>query len=389
MSFDISEERESFYQLDIQHKKTELALSNIMANLPGHIYWLDKDNCFLGCNDEQARDFGLKNTSDIIGLHVSSFQTKENAKVIIDNNKKILETGCTINSEEQFVNSKGEKIYYLSKKIPLKDENANIDGTLGISIDITDRKKLEHDLIKTKEKVEAGNYIMTEFISNMGHMLVTPFSQISGTASMLFYGYSDVYLELKPLLEDLMQGCANWEKVYQKIINSTSLADIEVNFESFSINQEVKNIVSILKAPAAAKNLKLIFKPFKSKKEDLIVTDRLKFHLILIELITNAIKFTEKGQITVSISKEENQYHIQVTDTGIGIPSDKLGYIFKQYTMLSRAQKHGDKFKGLGAGLFLVEQRAKLIDGKIHVTSELNKGSVFTLSLPVKPSERL
>lgn len=137
-----------------------------------------------------------------------------------------------------------------------------------------------------------------------------------------------------------------------------------------------------------SKKLKLIIKPFKPEGQDLIETDRLKFHLIFIELISNAIKFTEKGQITVSISKQDGWFTIKVTDTGIGIPPDKLDFIFQQYTMLSRAQKYGAQFKGVGAGLFLLKQRAKLLDAEILVTSKVGKGSTFTLRIPEHPLKK-
>ncbi|MCX7114296.1 MAG: PAS domain-containing protein [Gammaproteobacteria bacterium] len=125
MSFDISDETERFNTLKAKHDQTAMTLRSVMANLPEHIYWLDKNNYFLGCNTQQASDFGLADPSEVVGLHVSSFQTEENAAAIIENNKKILETGISNTSEEEFVNKQGEKVFYLSKKVPLKDPQNN------------------------------------------------------------------------------------------------------------------------------------------------------------------------------------------------------------------------------------------------------------------------
>lgn len=371
--------------VNYSYRSLKSYINSIINNLPGAVYWKDLEGHYLGCNKFVAQMAGYENPEEMLGKTDYDFCWNEFADEWRSLDNAVAEKNTTIQREEKVKLNNGEIRTELTFKSPLKNAYGEIVGIIGTSLDITERKEMESELKKTKEKAEAGNYIMTEFISNMGHMLVTPFSEISGTATQLLYGYSDLYLELKPLFEELMHGCSDWEKVYRKIINSTSLAEIEVKLESFSLNKELKNIVSILKAAASAKNLKLIFKPFKLTEDDSIVTDVLKLHLILIELIANAIKFTEKGRITVSISKENGWYHIQVADSGIGIPSDKLDYIFKQYTMLSRAQKHGTDFKGIGAGLFLAKQRAQLIDGKILVTSELNKGSIFTLSLPVNP----
>lgn len=371
----------------LECKKYQLYMRTVIEGLPQYVYWKDINFVYQGCNKLVSDSLNLKSPNDIVGKSDKDLGwSEERINTLLQSDKEVIETGSS-QIHEDLIPHPGSLRTMLTTKTALRDASGKVIGILGVSVDITDRKVLEKNLEAAKEKAEAARYIMTEFISNMGHMLVTPFSTISGTASILLYGYADRYLELKPLLEELVQGCADWEKVYHKIITATSLAEMEVKLESFSINQELNNIIGILKPSASAKNLKLIFKPFKPKKEDLIVTDRVKFNLILIELIANAIKFTEKGRVTVTISKQNGWYHIQIADTGIGIPSDKLDFVFQQYTMLSRAQKHGTQFKGVGAGLFLVKQRVKLIDGKIHVTSELNKGSIFTLSLPVHPNE--
>ncbi|CDZ78480.1 Aerobic respiration control sensor protein ArcB [Legionella massiliensis] len=363
-----------------------LMLDNILQYAPDWIYWKDIHSIHLGCNEQFARVAGFNNREEMVGKSDYDCAWGDRAEKYNLDDAEVIQSGKPkINIEDTVLLSNGQEVTVISNKVPLRNSKGEVIGILGIATDITERKKIEKELILAKEKAEAASYVMTEFISNMGHILVTPFSTITGIATMLLYGYADRYLELKPLFEELMHGCAAWEKGYQQVIKATSLAEIEVKIESFSVNQEVEKIESILKPSAGAKNLKLVIRPFKPINQDLIESDILKFHLILIELISNAIKFTEEGKITVSISKDDNCYSIQVADTGIGIPADKSDYIFEQYTMLSRAQKHGADFKGVGAGLFLAKQRAKLIDAKIFVTSTEGKGSIFTLTIPIKP----
>ncbi|RUR17963.1 PAS domain-containing protein [Legionella sp. km535] len=357
-------------------------IESIFNSLPfSYVFWKNRDGIYMGASANQLKMFDSGH--GFIGRTIYEvLDDYESAKAVDNIDNAIMQTGIPQILEESVITPNGEKRIFLSQKQPLKDAGGNIIGLIGFSIDITEKKKIENDLIGAKEKAEASSYIMTEFISNMGHMLVTPFSSISGMASMLLYGYGDKYLELKPLFEELLRGCSAWEKVYQEVIRATSISEIEVKVESFSINHELKNIESILKPSAYAKKLKFMVKPFNSNEGDLIETDRLKFHLILIELISNAIKFTENGRVIVSVNKKNGTYFFQVADTGRGIPEDKMDFIFEQYTMLSRANKYGAQFHGVGAGLFLAKQRAKLINASIQVDSTEGKGATFTLIMP-------
>ncbi|MBA3285404.1 MAG: PAS domain-containing protein [Nitrosopumilus sp.] len=211
-------------------------LENIIALLPGHIFWKDLNCRFLGCNDLQAKIAGLHSRQEIVGKSaydvISKNQSEEDrlaqAKAIDEIDREIMRTGNPLVIEEPLILEDGTERVFLSQKIPLRDKSKNIIGLLGIAIDITEQKKMESDLLIAKEKSDAANYIMTEFISNMGHILVTPFSTITGVATMLLYGFSDKYLELKPYFEELIQGCTNWEKIYRQIIQATSLAEVEV-----------------------------------------------------------------------------------------------------------------------------------------------------------------
>ena len=168
----------------------------------------------------------------------------------------------------------------------------------------------------------------------------------------------------------------------KRIINATSVSNLKIKKESFSIVNEILELEKELRKLVDAKSLKFVIKPLKPKKEDIIETDREKFHGILYDLISNAINFTEDGEVTVSVLKHDGMFHIKVTDTGIGIPEDKFDYIFEQYTKLSRSNKYGASFKGVGAGLYLARIRANILHAKISVESKVNKGSTFTLLIP-------
>lgn len=364
--------------------KDSIDLNKIIENLPEIVYWKDKNCVYQGCNKNTAKLLNLPNPDAIIGKTDYDFSwSKERIKKLQEVDFTIIQHGVNSVVEDIIPVDDIEKIL-LTSKSPLHDNNGNIVGILGISTDITDRKKMEEELHLAKEKAEAANYIMTEFIANMGHDLATPISDVGSIAQILDC-YSDEYPELKELFETLASRANACEAVRKSIITATSISNLAIQPENFSIIQELLALETELRPTIGSKNLALIIHPLKPKKEDSIETDRTKFHEIVYNLISNAINFTEEGQVTISVSKEDNIFHIKVSDTGIGIPTDKFDYIFEQYTKLSRSNKYGATFKGVGAGLYLAKIRANILNATICVESEVNKGSTFTLSIPAHP----
>jgi signal transduction histidine kinase len=136
----------------------------------------------------------------------------------------------------------------------------------------------------------------------------------------------------------------------------------------------------MLTATARVKGLDFYI-DFIPKEMDTLKTDKLKFNLILSNLAGNAINFTEKGSVHIKTANDGKTFKIQVIDTGIGIPEDKLDYIFERFTKLSHSNKHQD-FKGIGLGLYASRQMAIQLGGTIQVQSKLGEGSTFTLTLP-------
>ncbi|MBA3537882.1 MAG: PAS domain-containing protein [Tatlockia sp.] len=367
-------------------------LEEIIADLPGHVFWKNTDCILQGCNNEQARDVGLASREEIVGKTAydliwqdQSEEIKREQAALTDAiDIRIMKSNTPQAMEEYVVLPDGSNQYFWSTKKPLHDDSGKVNGLLGISVDITERKNMEKDLHLAKDKAEAANYIMTEFIANMGHDLATPITDVSSIAQILA-DYSDEYPELQELFDTLAARANACEIVQKSIINATSISKLTIKPDMFSLVNELLILETQLRPTIGSKNVKLIIHPLKPKKEDLIETDRTKLHEILYDLLSNAINFTEEGQVTLSVVKEGRFFHIKIADTGIGIPPDKFEFIFGQYTKLSRSNKFGATFKGVGAGLYLAKLRATILNATITVESELNKGSTFTLSIPTRP----
>lgn len=360
-------------------------LQNIFYHLPGLIYWKNKYSRYMGFNQNVVKLSGLSK-EDLVGKSDLELNWGEReAESFIRDDQEIMSTGMPHVSEYEvpIKRDDGKDMMLRTVKSPLYNEEGQIMGILAVAVDITELKNTQRELQVAKEKAEAANYIMTEFIANMGHDLATPISDVGSVAEMLSF-YVEDYPEFKELFETLVERCAACEEVRGHIINATSISNLEIQPEPFSILQELLVLGKEFRPAIMSKNLKLIIQPIKPKKEDVIETDRVKLYAILVDLLSNAINFTNEGSITISTVKQDGWFIIKVTDTGIGIPSDKYDYIFEQYTKLSRSNKHGATFKGVGAGLYLAKIRANILGGTIHVESELGKGSTFTLSVPAR-----
>lgn len=244
------------------------------------------------------------------------------------------------------------------------------------------------DQFKEREKriaAEAANKAKTDFISNMQHDLATPFSGIHGSAEILYSLYAEKNPEIKEWVEPILTSCTQWEKVHYEILGSLQLENIApYSLEKFYIYEEIYKISEMMSSLLHLKNIKFRFPSFESLEPlGQISTDRLKLNLILMSLIGNAINYTDVGEVKVNISKDDHYFIIAITDTGVGIPADKFDYIFEKFTKLSQSNLAASNFKGVGSGLYISRLYAQNLGGKITVSSELGKGSTFTLTLPI------
>ena len=173
-----------------------------------------------------------------------------------------------------------------------------------------------------------------------------------------------------------------WEKVQSNLLDVID-AKQPINIEKFYIQDKIDEVKKLLHATAEVRYLDLILEYPCREETGEILSDKLKASLILSSLVGNALNFTEKGSVTIKLRKEEAFFVIDIIDTGIGIPADKLDYIFEKFSKLNRSNKYGRNFKGVGLGLYRARRDARKIGGKISVKSIEGVGSTFTLILPV------
>ncbi len=377
ISVDITKSKE-----DINNQLT--VLENIIAVMPGNVYWLNKEGVYLGCNDNEAKAVGLKHRNEIIGKRNEDLSGFVIPEAITPVNIEVMSTGKAITIEEPAILQDGREAVFLSSKVPLYDSKNNVVGLIGISFDITDRKGEEKELIAAKERAETANKAKTEFLANMQHDLRTPFSGILGFSEILKTEETD------PKKKESLNYIAQSAKGLLDQINDIfeyiqsehgTLPILKKQFDLHKIIQDVRNIMM-----PAALNKSLQFKlNCESDVPQFVRGDDTRLHRMLINLLSNAVKFTSHGEIEFSVSVAKKTSHeviinFTIKDTGIGIPDDKQNIIFERFNRLTSA--YSGVYVGKGLGLSMVKQFLEEITGEIHVKSKEGQGTTFVVLIP-------
>lgn len=379
----LEEEREKF-KLELQYVHDYY--DNIISLMPGHVYWLDRNNVFLGCNDAQAKSALLKSRKDIVGKTNYDMPWKNQADELNKLNTLVMETGIPHTAEEYAVMTNGMGIYY-SQKVPLRNQKNEIIGVLGISLDITERKKMEVALRRAKENAEVANKAKTEFIANMSHDIHTPLSGIVGMSRLLEEKAADpekkqyarwIHESGEQLL-DLLNGV-------MEIVAADNLRESDIHEELFELRKNIKDIAHLVQPTLEMKKIQLNI-DIDDTAPNSFITDGTKLHRVLLNLVGNAIKFTDSGEVTIKVEtlSRENSYaqiRFSVIDTGIGIPPELQSKIFDRFFRAIPSYKN--KHSGYGVGLHVAQKYLSLLGGEINLESEVGKGSTFYFTLMMK-----
>lgn len=363
-------------------------LLSVVDNLPTSIYWKDREGFYHGRNKKSAESDSKHGVAyrEVVGKSDFDLFEPEVARQFSENDKIVLETGQEIQHEEEAFLSTGEKCVHLSIKRPWRDKNGEVIGVIGNTFDITYLKKIERELRLAKEQAEIADRLKTQFIRDMEHDIRTPLSGIIGLAEILASQLNDPtqkeYLaDIRKCGEELMEysdrilDFAKREAKEYKIIES----DIH-------IRELINKLISLEKPPAEYKKLNVEVQ-IDEAVPLILWGDKDRLYRVLLNLISNAIKFTQQGGISIRVKaspivNERLTLNFEVEDSGVGIPEEQSGLIFDKF-FRQHASNNG-RFKGIGLGLYLVKKFVTQMQGEISVYSRLNHGTKFTVILPFK-----
>lgn len=357
-------------------------LRTLIDNLPDPIYVQDKDCRKVIANKADVENIGFNYEAEVLGkTDIELFPGKIGERGYTDD-KKVIQTGDPIfNLEEEFINAKGIKRWLLTTKIPLHDNSGKITGLVGIGHDITERKKIEEELISAKEKAEESDKLKTAFLHNISHEIRTPMNAIVGFSALL--GEPDSDSETRKSYIDLIMESSNH---LLSIINDImDISNIEANIINTSrngidLNQTLNSLCNQLMPKSVARNIEFSCEPGLTGPDALIITDSTKITQVLSNLINNAIKFTESGQIKIGYRLVENFLEFFISDTGIGISSEYHEKIFDRFFQVQPSVSR--LYEGTGLGLSISKAYVEHLGGKIWFNSEPGTGSTFYFTIP-------
>lgn len=261
------------------------------------------------------------------------------------------------------------------------DVNGNPEKIIGSLRDITERKKVEEELIRAKDKAEESDRLKTAFLHNISHEIRTPMNAIVGFSTLLSEPDGDVQSR-QSYTEIIMQSSDHLLSIITDIVD---ISNIEANLvkavkNDVNVNTILKSVFNKYCLQAARMNLELSFFPDLSDSDAVILTDGTKLTQILSNLVNNAFKFTAEGFIRFGYLVKNDFLEFYVTDTGIGIPEEHYSLIFDRFYKVENSKS--SMFEGTGLGLAISKAYVELIGGRIWVSSEVGTGSSFFFTIP-------
>ncbi|EIG9914249.1 aerobic respiration two-component sensor histidine kinase ArcB [Escherichia coli] len=377
-----AELQETFGQLKIEIKEREETqiqleqqssfLRSFLDASPDLVFYRNEDKEFSGCNRAMELLTG-KSEKQLVHLKPADVYSPEAAAKVIETDEKVFRHNVSLTYEQWLDYPDGRKACFEIRKVPYYDRVGKRHGLMGFGRDITERKRYQ-------DALERASRDKTTFISTISHELRTPLNGIVGLSRILLD--TELTAEQEKYLKTIHVSAVTLGNIFNDIIDMDKMERRKVQLDNQPVDftSFLADLENLSALQAQQKGLCFNLEPTLPLPHQ-VITDGTRLRQILWNLISNAVKFTQQGQVTVRVRYDEgDMLHFEVEDSGIGIPQDELDKIFAMYYQVK--DSHGGKpATGTGIGLAVSRRLAKNMGGDITVTSEQGKGSTFTLTI--------
>lgn len=373
---DITKRRE----IEIALRQSEEKYRSLVENITDIIFSTDLEGKFTYVSP-LIKEFSGYDIEELIGTPFTDYIYPDDLEGLVESFHKTL-SGIVEPYEFRIFDKKGE-IKTIRSTCKLHFENGNPVGLHGILIDITLKKNFEKELKKAKEVAESAVKIKSQFLTTISHEIRTPMNGVIGMTDLLMQ--TELNNEQKEFVETIKSSGEILLSLINDILDFSKIESGKLKIEdhAFNLKKCVDDLVNSFYTHAKEKKLK-INTYIDSSIPESVISDSSRIRQIMSNLISNAIKYTEKGQIDIKIKKlsEKNdlvELQFSVKDTGIGIEKDSISQLFQPFNQLDSSTTR--KYGGTGLGLIISKQLVEMLKGKISVESEPGKGSEFTFSV--------
>jgi PAS domain S-box-containing protein len=336
-------------------------------------------------NARLAQNLGVDSPESMLGKMDHDYSPLELAEHYHQDDLQVMRSGKPlINREEESVDGEGNSHWLLTTKVPLFDKDGNVEGLVGIARDITQRKRAEVALREAKEAAEAASKAKSDFLANMSHEIRTPMNAVIGMTELLLdtqltasqREYLTMVHESGEALLALISDILDFSKI--------EAGKFELDRSEFLLRESVGQTMKLLAVRAHRKNIELACR-ICPDTPNVLIGDVNRLRQVILNLVGNAIKFTLVGEVVLTVECESISHngaavlHFTVTDTGIGIPDDKLAAIFEAFEQADVSMTR--RFGGTGLGLAISSRLVELAGGRIWVDSTVGQGSTFHFTM--------
>ena len=382
-------------------KREQFLLTSLMQNIPDNIFFKDCDGHYLRINRAMANRLGLESPIDAVGLTVRDFFDDVYSDRIKRDERQIIKSGEPVVGEEELVEwPDGSQTWVSVIQMPIREDDGTIAGLFGLSHDISDQKLAQQAMQEARDAAEAASEAKSNFLANMSHEIRTPMNAIIGMTELV------LDTSLQPTQREYLSMVQESGEALLSVINDIldfskiEAGRLELDPRPFSLRENVGDTLKSLAVRAFRGQIEVACH-IGSDVPEFLTGDAGRLRQVVINLVGNAIKFTENGEVVVDVSNctadfgassktteadstgsnasessaESLWLHFQVTDTGVGIANEKLQRIFEAFEQADTSMTR--RYEGTGLGLAISSRLVELMDGRIWVESTEGKGITF------------
>ncbi len=372
------------HQQDLIIKKSEEKYRGVIENLELGILEVDKSDKITKAYKQFTKLSGYSE-EELIGVNPSELLLSDKFKAIMNQQVSKRMKGVSSAYEVPLKKKNGDVAWVIISGAPFFNANGEFEGTMGIHLDITERKQSESDLIKAKLKAEELIKIKELFLANMSHEIRTPMNAIIGMGELI--EKTSLNNDQRTYVEAIQSSSSHLLNMINDILDISKMESGKMELDSipFRVREMIDRIIDMVKVKAETNHVEIEL-IIEKNLPDFLTGDRMKISQVLINLIGNAIKFTLNGKVTISVKCVNfkgalKEVKFSVKDQGIGIKKEDFELIFENFKQVGNSSSRF--YGGTGLGLPISSNIVKLLGGEIKLISEINEGSEFYFTIPL------